>query len=240
MIYSFIMCAGKQSRFKSELPKALMPFKNYGTILEANIKTSLQFCDKVIIVSSLDNYKYFEKYKNDNVDVIKIESGFGCGDAVYKALYNTYCISKEDTCFIMWGDSIQIDKQVFLKCLLKYHNDVIIPVKWEKNPYVQIKHLKEKAIGVLFSKYKEKINSGMHDLSIFFGNYKKIRSYLAKFRKKILINGKYVHKHNNEMLFLDIINEVKGTYKIVEINNHKDLSFNTLEQYNDLINKYDK
>ena len=123
MIYSFIMCAGKQRRFSSDLPKSLMPF-NDSTILETNIKNSLQFCDKVVVVASYENYQYFEKYKSDNVDVIQIESGFGCGDAVYKALYY-YLTSDEDTCFIMWGDSIQIDKQVFLKCLLKYHNDVI-------------------------------------------------------------------------------------------------------------------
>lgn len=234
MIYSFIMCAGKQSRFHAALPKALMPLKNHVTILDANIKNSLQFCDKVVVVASYENYQYFEKYKNNNVDVIQIESGFGCGDAVYKALYY-YPTLDEDTCFIMWGDSIQIDKQVFLKCLLKYHNDVIIPVRWEENPYVQIKHFKGKATRVLFSKYGDKITSGMHDLSIFFGNCKKLKKYLSKFRKKILVNGKYKHKHNDEMLFLDIINEVEGQYKILEINNHKDLSFNTLEQYNNLV-----
>ena len=37
------------------------------------------------------------------------------------------------------------------------------------------------------------------------------------------------------MLFLDVINEIPDNYKLVIIKDYKDLSFNTLEQYNDLI-----
>lgn len=233
MIYSFIMCAGKQRRFSSDLPKSLMPF-NGSTILETNIKNSLQFCDKVVVVASHENYEYFKKYQNENVDVIQIESGFGCGDAVYKALYS-YCTLDKDVCFIMWGDSIQNDKNVFIQSLLKYNKNIIIPAMWEESPYVQIKHIKDKAVGVLFSKYGDKIEPGMHDLSIFLCNCKKLKKYLKEFRDKIFIDGKYIHKHGNEMTFLDIINEVKGNYRIVQIHNHKDLSFNTLEQYNKLI-----
>lgn len=233
MIYSFIICAGKQSRFKSELPKALMPFKN-STIIDINIKNSLLFSDKVVIVVSIENYHYFEKYKNNDIDVIKIESGFGCGDAVFKAL-NNYYTSKEDTCFIIWGDSIQNDKRVYINSLLKYQNNIIIPVTYEKQPYVQIRHSHLNACKVYFTKYGEKTYSGWHDLSIFFGNCNILRNNLKKLKNKIYINGKYIHKHNNEMLFLDIINEIPDNYKLVIIKDYKDLSFNTLEQYNNLI-----
>lgn len=232
MIFSFIMCAGKQSRFNSQTPKALMKIKDT-TILQNNINFALQYSDKVIIVASVDNFHYFEKYKSNNVDVIKIISGFGCGDAVLKAL-SLYYTTKEDTCFIMWGDSIQYDKRVFTYSLTKYNNNIIIPVTYEKEPYVQIKHSHLNATKVLFTKYGDKTYSGWHDLSIFFGNCNILRLNLERFRRKIYNNGKYIHKHNNEFIFLDMINEIPGNYKIVPIDDYKDLSFNTIDQYNDL------
>ena len=233
MIYNFIMCAGKQTRFESELPKALMPYKD-STILQSNIDFSLQYCDKVVVVASLENYSYFEKFKSDNVDVIKIQSGFGCGDAVLRALSLYYTTSK-DTCFIMWGDSIQNDKKVFIQSLLKYRDNIIIPVVYEKEPYVQIRHSHFNACKVYFTKYGEHTHGGWHDLSIFFGSCNILRSNLFQLRNKLWKKDHYEHKHNNEMLFLDMINEVPGNYKIVIIEDHKDLSFNTLEQYNNLV-----
>lgn len=229
MIYSFIMCAGKQSRFQSETPKALMKIGDK-TILENNIEQSLKYCDKVVVVASIENYKYFESYKNDKIDVIQIISGFGCGDAVYKAL-NFYYTTKKDACFIIWGDSIQHDKRVFLYSILNYNNNIIIPVEYQNKPYVQIKHTHLNAYKVLFSKYGDYTYSGWHDLSIFFGNCNILRKKLDLLKRKIYNNGKYFHKHNNELLFLDIINEVPGNYKIIPISDYKDYSFNTLEQY---------
>ena len=115
MIYSLILCAGKQSRFKSETPKALVDLKGK-TLLERNIENASTVADKVFTVCSFQNENKF------NVEnKIAIESGQGSGDSVWKAL-SFLPLKKEDSVFIMWGDALH-DKKTFeiLKKKLSRH-----------------------------------------------------------------------------------------------------------------------
>jgi len=66
-------------------------------------------------------------------------------------------------------------------------------------------------------------------LSLFYCNTGYLYKYLEIFANKITVNNSYVHKHNNEMQFLDIFNEtdIDGYIQEMYIN---DYSFNTIDE----------
>ncbi len=228
--YGLIIAAGKQTRFTSDIPKALVKIKNT-TLLDMNIENMKEYCDKIYVVCSFNNEEYFDRYNK-----IPIESGKGNGDAILKALDiidNDYC-----NCIIKWGDAYH-DKEIYKE--INFNNKLVIPVKYEENPYVQLYTDTENNIEkVTFSKYNEKITDGYHDLSIFYVNIGYIREYLIKFANKITINGNYVHKHNNELEFLDLFNDTDIIGKIQIINDDNIFSFNTIEELNKIMeNRYE-
>ncbi len=230
MIYGLIICAGRQSRFKSETPKALMKIGDE-TILDRNIKAMSPFCDKVFVICSFQNEKYF-----DAEDKIIIESGKGSGDAVWQALERIKP-KTEDLCFVQWGDSLQ--RPEIFKILNKNFSGVnLVPCVYEEKPYVQIKQVENGKLNVSFSKFNEEINPGFHDLSVFYLKALDLLDNLRKFRNKILDNnGNYVHKHGNEMEFLDVFNETDIKADVCECDSYQDFSFNTVEQFYDLLKR---
>ena len=236
MNYGFIIAAGKQSRFGEETPKALMPYGD-GTILDTNIKVMKHFVDEIKIIVNKDNKKFFSKYEDM---LVTIESGYGCGDAVMKAL-NSIHANINDTGFIIWGDSIQDDPNIYDKCLTakKYEEqiDLVVPVQFEEKPYVKICCDVDNIITVAqFSKYNEVDGPGYHDLSIF---YSPSLLFVSAALNSLYMNRwneqekKYDSFHSNELVFLDLFNYYESgiTGKIVKINNAKNMSFNTLEEY---------
>src|SRR5574344_616345 len=114
MIDGFIISAGSQTRFKSETPKALVDI-NGKTLLQRNIETMSKYVDKIIVVTSLDNFLLFPS-SNEKVINLPIKSGYGCGDAVLKGIQN-FVHDGLDTCFIKWGDSLH-DKDELYKSVL--------------------------------------------------------------------------------------------------------------------------
>lgn len=229
MIYSFIIAAGNQTRFKSNIPKALVKVKGR-TLLDWNIEALSQVCNlsNIYVVCSHQNESYFKKVKCNK---LVIDSGKGCGDAVLQAL-RAVKFHKGDTCFIQWGDSLQ-DPDLIRDITYHYTNKIVIPVVKEKKPYVQIKPSKGNKIKVLFSKYKDPITEGYHDLSLFYGDAIQLRDYLEKFAKKITKKGEYKHKHGNELTFLDVFNETSIKGEVFEVKKNS-ISFNTVEELNQL------
>ncbi len=228
MIYGLIICAGKQSRFKTDLPKALVDIKGE-TLLDRNIRVMYPFCDEIYTVCSVENAHYFKQ-----VEKIVIDSGKGSGDAVWQALERLN-IKKGDTCFIIWGDSMQ-QPLIFEKLKKEYNGIALIPTVYEERPYVQIIPTENNRVEVRFSKFNETITSGYHDLSIFYCNAYDLLEALRTLRSMIIDSeGKYVHKHGNEMDFLDAFNETGLRANICVLENYNDFSFNTLEELNSLI-----
>lgn len=227
MRYGLILAAGNQSRFKSEIPKALVKI-NDECLLDKNISNLSQFCDNVYVVCSTSNYEFFEKY-----DSIIISSGYGCGDAVLKAL-NKLDLKTNDTVFIQWCDCI-IESRVYQTCIDKFQkNSVIIPAVVEQKPYVQLAQCGSK-IKVLFSKFGDETTEGFHDLSVFYGNGLYLLNHLTEFQLKYRIDKGYEHIHGNEFNFLDVFNETNINGNIIEIKNYKDISFNSIEDLSKLL-----
>ena len=226
MIYGLIIAAGKQSRFESDIPKALVPYKGR-RLLDINVDIMKSVCDIVYVVVSNENKQLFDGFNR-----IAIDSGYGCGDAVYKALCGLD-ITGEDTIFIQWGDATN---DAFIFRMLKHNytgEGVMIPCVWEDNPYVQIKPVGENHVKVLFSKYKEPITAGWHDLSLFYGNALQIWKYLNQYSKVAFDNS----AHGNEMQFLDVFNYTDITAEVMPVVDYKSFSFNTKEEYLKLVNR---
>lgn len=237
MIYGFIIAAGNQTRFDSEEPKALSRIGDL-TCLDINIHNLGSLCDCVYIVCSTDNESYFKDYTR-----IVVDSGFGCGDAVMKAL-KEFKFEVDDTCFIQWGDSIS-DYRLYKKVKKNFDfyrglYDVIIPCEWDNNPYVRIsKPVDSLFVKVEFSKYGEVKEAGLHDLSIFYGRPSSIKFGCDVFCSDHL-NLKdgythYNHKHGDEFNFLDMFNEEDITSTVYfTYNRYNSYSFNTVEEYKEI------
>lgn len=227
MIYGLIISAGKQLRFEFEFPKSLVKIGKK-SLLDYNVEHLMPYCDKIFVVCSNENEKYFDKYRK-----IIINSGNGCGDAVLKALDELF-LCNDDKCFIQWGDSycnFDVVKKTFFNGM--YVDDsVIIPCEVCSNPYVKLDQNGDN-IEVTFSKYNEITSGGYHDLSLFFGNALYIKNKLQELKNKIFHNNVYIHKHGNEFQFLDVFNETDIKGSIIPIQYHRCFSFNRISEIHD-------
>ena len=224
MIYYLLMSAGKQSRYGDKMPKALVDI-NGKPLLDRNIENVRPFADNCIIVCSNQNQDYFANY-----DKIIIDSGYGCGDAVMKAL-NNIKPNDNDLCIIQWGDSLQ-EPKLYKDMLNNVKDGILIPCNYEIKPYVQIIPY-QNTVKALFYKYGDNVSNGLHDQSVFIAPAKYLQYELNMFAKKIKTKEGYVHKHNNEMLFLDLFNE-RQTRANILLNTYKTIAFNTKKEFEKL------
>lgn len=200
----FIIAAGKQTRFKSDIPKCLYKFRN-SNVLEHNlsiVRTSKIFDEIWVFVSDKSHFTEI-----NGVKIVEIESGHGCGEAVFQALNYT---DNEDL-FIMWGDCILTSPEIFK---FKAYSKFNIPVKFRINPYVKIFN-----DDVQYSKFGEVDGPGFQDLSVFQIN--------STFIKELL---KQTEWRRNELLFLDIL-KLPGMFATVdEVKDYEVYAFNTIEE----------
>ena len=226
MKYGLIISAGNQKRFGKGIPKALVKIGDI-PLLDINMKNLKQVCEQVYVVCSYQNEVYFSNYPH-----ITIESGFGCGDAIMKAL-EKLPLKTSDYVFVQWGDSVQ--EPYIYNYMAEFSNsEIVIPCVVEEKPYVQIVPNKQKR--ALFSKYGEKTSSGYHDLSVFYGNAFVILQALQETSIKLSQNGVYKNDHGNELNFLDILNETNIQLNIISLKEYKGFSFNTLEELKQRMN----
>lgn len=231
MLYGLIIAAGNQTRFKSDIPKSLWPLKNGFNSMDINTQNLSILCNKVFSVVSNKNKEFFTDY-----NCITIESGLGCGDAIFKAL-DSLDLKDDDTVIIQWGDVLHVFNTIFrflYRCDDKKTDVLNIAVEKEKNPYVAIFPNK-----VLFSKYGETVEEGFHDLSLFYGNAKYILNLCKEFRNNFFNGQTYNHIHGNEFNFLDVINDIKMNLNIVELHNVKYVDYNTIEEFNKKMEQYE-
>lgn len=236
MIFGLILAAGNQSRFKSDKPKALADYKGE-CLLDRNIKELSKVCEKVYVVCSTNNEYYFN---NNKYNKIIIESGYGSGDAILSALAQIQPTFR-DKCIIQWGDCIShddiISRTFDIKELGIY--GVIVPCVYEEHPYVQFIQKSNLSVKVLFSKFDEPVSAGYHDLSIFYCNAFQVYHNLNILKMWILnpeLDGKKYNypEHGDEMEFLDILNHTDIPAKLKIVDDYKDLSFNTIEELEQL------
>lgn len=233
MRYGLIFSAGKETRFDDDKPKSLSMI-NGKCLLDHNIDVLTPFCNKIFVVCSIANQHFFDCY-----DKIVIDSGKGCGDAVFQALQRLV-FYPDDSCIILWGDCVA-QESVCKRMVKKFkHQEVVIPCFYEVEPYVRLlyRQKSKKTIAVEFGKYGEICGPGLHDFGIFLGSCKDLSYRLHSFAAKITnVDGEYHHKHGNEMQFLDLFNETEASVELLEVKDVKPLSFNTKEELYGLNNE---
>lgn len=238
MIYGLIVAAGKQTRFGSDFPKALMNYKG-NTLLDLNVENLSLYCDKIFVAVSEENQSFFGK---GNYTKLVIDSGRGCGDAVLEAL-NQIELTPEDAIFVQWGDCL-LEDSIYEMCINHYEcskDSWIIPCVEEASPYVRViqSSFDPPEVLIQFSKYNEVTGPGFHDLSVFFGNALDMKTALMHLRTQLEGtpgSRDYHHvTHGNEMLFLDVFNCTNLPAMIIGLEEFHPISFNTLEEYNNLI-----
>lgn len=222
MTLGLIISAGKESRFESIRPKSLS-MVNEKCLLDHNIALLKNHCDVVYTICSKENEHWFNKY-----DKKIIESGGGCGYAVYQAL-KLFDLVKYNHVFISWGDCILQEKVLLKLKNNKLDSSIVIPCTFEQNPYVSLKNNKD-GIDVKFSRYGEFVDGGYHDFGVFMGHSNEILTSLTQLHSKVFKNGKPHHKHGDEMNFLDIFNETNICGELLIIEDCKSLSFNTVQE----------
>lgn len=234
---AIILCAGKQSRFKSDLPKALSKYKNT-TLLQYNLNILNKCVDYIYIITSFDNQYYFNTYQTSNTRVIPIHSGLGSGDATYKALNEINKDIKEDSkVLLMWGDSIQ-NENIINQTLNNISTEFLtLPVYQDTKPYVEFKINEYNIVtNILFTKNGDITNdTGLHDYCLFgftkTNCYNKLQQYIDKYFNQINYNT-----INKEFEFLNIMTEFKNSTKTFEIFNVSNNSFNTIEESKQILN----
>lgn len=233
-----IIAAGKQTRFKSEIPKALQKLNNEETILDHNINVLNQVCNTVYVVNSFYNKKWFKSYNQ-----ITINSGLGSGHAIGEAI-KTLKTDLNESVIIIWGDSIQ-DKDLCEEMIKHYKSnycdkdvEMLVPTEKINNPYTHFEVDNRDYIQkVLFKKYEAVPDFGNHDLSIFLiPNIGKLCKYINEYNNKFFRVNKYTNKDNGEFEFLDLFNYTKINGQIYE-SGCKSQSFNTIDEYNKLISE---
>ena len=228
MTYGFIFAAGNQRRFESDTPKALTKIKNR-TLLDVNMLNLSEYCDKVYVVCSIENEGYFYTYPR-----IVIRSGKGSGDAVLNAL-SKIDLQEDDHCFIMWGDAYctpEVIKYTYNNRKLATRA-LLVPCEVANEPYVRLApDVYSLTAKVYFKKHGDEVKPGFHDLSLFYGDCLYIKECLCKM-KKIFYTKKtesYLHKHGNELEFLDIFNDVSAKCRIIRVNSEGSFSFNKMSE----------
>ncbi len=223
-----ILAAGKETRFKSDKPKALGKFKNT-TVLEHNVSVlkSINNIGKIYVAVNSKNHQYFDNI--ENINLIEIESGKGCGDAVYQALLKLKKEQRENI-IICWSDVI-LEHANIVYVINHYNSNYInVPVVEEVRPYVGFIEEKNIIRKVLFSKKgDDTTQTTWHDMSFFIGKYGLIFEKCAEFEKKYF--------KDNEFSFLDIFNVYDNIGYIIEIKNGSSKAFNTLEELKELQNE---
>ena len=223
---SIIIAAGKQSRFKSDVPKALAKLDN-GEVLAVHNYNMLKRLGDVYIAVSDENKVYFKEYFNDSTLICVGKPGYGSGDAVYKALGE---LMPNEHVVICWGDVYITERHLEVLSNSPKIKGITIPVREEINPYVCISKYR-----VLFSKYGDKMPAkGLHDLSMFIVDPFSITLFSKLFRTKFFKDDMYCTEHGNEFEFLDLINFTPIDVELDIVDNIDDYSFNTLDEFTNI------
>lgn len=236
ILYDFcIVVGGINKRMNINYPKCLVEIDNVENILTHIIKNIINYANNIYICAN--NY-----YKNEFIDKknkylilnnVKIKFLFfnsidkkqnypnGNGETIYQLLTTINNLS--DKLFIMWGDILIKNNKIIEEMYnydYLYKSDIIIPVKYEKEPYAYLELYNNKVKCVNYKKNKS-VDYGYHDQCIFLCNTSIILDKL-----KYIINN----NNNNEINFLDIIKLLSNVnyfitdYEIKSYNNKNELN----------------
>jgi NDP-sugar pyrophosphorylase family protein len=248
---TIILAAGKQTRFKENKPKCLLPYNDEMTILEKNIAVMAKYSDGICVVvdKNTDNDELIAVAKSGfyPVHIIEIESGLGTGHAVYQTLKDVVMWSQHELehVFLVWSDSIQDQPDVILETIRNYNGKCTVPLKFEDECYM--KFLVSTSNHCIVRAYRppvKELNSGLHDFSFFMFDPTYINVLLDLYHEKYF-NGKDYNTRSGEMNFIDLFNEFGlsnfANAVVIDDDNISSINaFNTLEEYEIIMKRRNK
>jgi len=237
-----IIAAGNSKRMGS-LPKTVS-LVNGKPNLYNTVEKAKPYFDNIYIFSNLENKPLFKEVIypfRKKCDVIHIESGKGCGDAVLQALEKLGGENYKGKSVICWGDVYFETDDIFKEIQDNQHlnTPVLIPVRYEDDPYVWF-YLKEDGISVISSNFKKRGEvspTGHHDQSIFMIDNVGLYNALLSIKDVLYKNGTYLH---GEMIFLDAVNYLNNTNNnaIIYETKYPTRGYNTQSELEDINNFY--
>lgn len=246
MTYTMILAAGKQTRFESDIPKCLYPYKGDPryTILEKNIETAHAYGTQVMVVVNIENdnskiYDIVNRINKKNtymlgvgLYVIEIKSGKGTGHAIYETLKNLI-INNNDKCFLMWGDSIQDKLDLYVECYQGYNGIMTVPLRKEEKCYMKFDVDEDTYLITGAHKPIEPI-LGYHDYSFFLFNMSHMFNMLS-----VYVSMSTSTIYNNiqlqpEIDFIQLFNFCPNVFNVILPEFSSINAFNTIEEYEKL------
>lgn len=179
MIY--FIAAGKGSRMKSDLPKALHEVNGEPNL----VRNAKMIDDDYRVVVNRGQEALFSKYVPME-NIYAIDSGLGSGHAIMQ-------IPLKDNDIVIWGDAVIVDPRIIDE--IKDQEGFAVALKRVKNPYVNF--LCDKNLRIqeaLFAKYGETSASGLQDCCIFKVTQKS-RQQLEDLHNAIW-KGRYITESN--------------------------------------------
>lgn len=169
-----LLCAGKQLRFHSKLPKALQPFFLDGPCaLDFALEAFRRNCEEVFVVvnSSCDSKPFLRRIASEsNVHLLPVASGRGDAHAIYEAFHQLGG-RRGSSALVGWGDAVFHDFRFISQIASDLDtSDLLIPVVFEQRPYVKI--VFDEITGGVIQVQQSKFGQwdelpGWHDLSCF-------------------------------------------------------------------------
>lgn len=240
-------------------PKGLSILNDTPVIINA-IRNARPFFDSIYIVSNHMTKGAFNealvKYNCKDVNLRSIVTGKGDAESVLKSLH---IIEEEnngaavDVTFC-WGDAFFPTNMVFQEIAeldIDTVESVLVACSVDENPYAYFDfYTKDGNMNQMyikksyFFKKNGSVPMGMHDQCVFRCNSSKYLNCLARFRQKLGYDGNdYKLSVTNEMGLLysfDFLDEIGIPALIKLVTPGNVFSFNTVEELNEIQNKFSK
>jgi bifunctional N-acetylglucosamine-1-phosphate-uridyltransferase/glucosamine-1-phosphate-acetyltransferase GlmU-like protein len=228
-----IPAAGRGSRMKQSIPKALSKFKGK-TIIEFQIDKFINKESNIIVVVSDSDRKLYdfllEKYEL-KVQIVVQDKLDGTARAVATALK----VSQEDLNVICWADQVGLSQVAIAESVNATLQDkklsAVIPIQFCTKPYVRARIEDGKLLGWSYQREGEANPPGFSDLGFFVVRKRRIMSLI----EKSLLDDSLRSRITNEINFLDVlpICQEEGKVKLIEFaDKNLLLAINTQEELN--------
>ena len=232
-----IVASGKSTRFGG-FPKAFCKLGKEMNI-ENTIKRAAPYFDKIYVGVNPKTYIQF-KDRIEGAELFSIITGHGDAHSLLKCM--NYVSKQEeyiDYLAVCWGDAVFVDSFPFEQILFDKENaNAQVACAYDRRPYAWFdSDDKNRIIKSHFAREEGFVENGIHDQSLFLFKADFVFEYLDRYRETLgipydaddNITGLYEMKLLRFFEYLYSVDKNIGA-KCVEITSDKVLSFNTIEE----------
>jgi choline kinase len=244
----FIIAAGKGSRMKTNVPKALVPITDEPCLTTTLQQVAHRFSTVHLVTNKMVQDQW-EAYLDDLADKypelaeivvnVTINSGLGDGHATLIGINEAaeMCTLSSNEVVVVWGDVFFPNSEIMDELLShELQGSGLLPAVREDNPYVSLLVDEQMAcISADFSKYGETHPTGFHDQSVFRFNLSHLITSLNALHAAFWKNGRYITPGGELSLLYTFHHLYNTEYPCyVYETDYPTMSFNTIEEVADI------